>query len=115
MDNPGRTVHLKSLENPEGDKLLRYIRQESSETVAACNNYFTYEDDTSKMRDRCSKWGGNPKGWGHPSYRPDMMFAYVLGVYPTYTWNFGLGSTLRCDSDSDATINKFGTWRVYVR
>ena len=116
MDNPGRTVHLKTLDNSAATTLHNYMRQQTSSVTPACNNYFTYDDDTSVLKSLCSTWGGGHTGWGHASYTANSLYLHVLGVPATNAWAFGLNNLMRCDCGPDEEGNfKFGTWRVYVR
>ena len=117
--NIGRTIHLKTLLNENGKKVLEGYALSEIALVSSCGSFEVYSDDTSYVSRHCEEWvGRDNSGTGHTGYwnyfYPHRLFSlpfyvparhiFMVGYLPhilTYCDNYG--------------HNVHGKWEVLIR
>lgn len=117
-ENPGKTLHLKTLPTEIGMNVLKAYGTSGS-VASSCNSYEVYPDDTSYTAKNCDKWVrrralvSDIRGYWNFYYSHKLFTAPIFIASKTA---FTLGYTpyvyTRCDNYED-TLN--GKWEVFVR
>lgn len=116
-ENPGKTLHLKTLPTEIGMDVLKAYGTPGS-IAYSCDSYEVYPDDTSYTAKNCNQWvrrtsESDTSGYWNFYYSHKLFTASIFIASKTA---FTLGYTpyvyTRCDNYDD-TLN--GKWEVFVR
>ena len=116
---PGRTIHLKTLLNENGKRVLEGYALSEKALVSSCGSFEVYQDDTSYVSRHCEEWIGRDNSrtehagyWNY--FYPHKLFTspifipsrhnFLVGYLP-HIWTY-------CDNHGHRV---HGKWEVLIR
>lgn len=113
---PGRTFHITTAANSEGEAVVQYFSGATDAFPASCGSFVTMNNDNSRLARLCHKWGYE-KGsyyvakWGHDGMdRESRLYNLVAFVRASYHWMNG-GGTCECD-DHSRSVSPGDFWKA---
>ena len=66
----GRTFHIMTKSDPNGERAVQYLTENPSVQPSACGSFVAFPDDNSYLAPNCSKWGNDGRDiecnkWGY--------------------------------------------------
>lgn len=121
-ESTGRTFHIMTKNDPNGERAVHYLTEDPSIQPRACGSFVTLADDNSFLSANCDKWGNNRNGsecnrWG--SYKNNGIFrVYNDPIFWEGKYHINLKtSILACDDSYNkrAPLSRGDKWQLFVR
>jgi len=121
-ESTGRTFHIMTKNDPNGERAVHYLTEDPSIQPRACGSFVTLADDNSFLAANCNKWGNNRNGsgcdrWG--SYKNKGIFrVYNDPIFWEGKYHINLKtSILACDDSysKPAPLSRGDKWQLLVR
>ena len=115
--NKGRTFHLTTAANTNGEAVVQYFIGQTDANPKACGSFVKMKGDNSKLAADCSQW--HHKTWGN-SNKGQNRYRVVAFVNRKYHWLLEGSSRWECDDYNSNGAEYFGLstgdfWWVFVR
>ena len=127
--NPGRTIHIVTVNNSLGEAVVQYFSGQTDVLPIACGSFYKMSDDDSYLTNKCLEWGKD-KGqydvgkWGHEmdntfgnDQNETRLFDSAIFVGDKKHWMVGYQNRSECDDDERGvkTVLTGYFWEIFVR
>ena len=127
--NPGRTIHIATVNNSLGEAVVQYFSGQKNDLPDACHSFYKIKDDNSKLANMCQLWGKDNREykvnkWGHEidntlgsDRNETRLFNHAMFVVNDAHWVLGYENRFECDdyNAGGKTVFRGDLWEIFVR
>lgn len=118
----GRTFHIMTKSDPDGERAVQYLTENPSVQPSACGSFVAFPDDNSYLAPNCSKWGNDGRDtecnkWGYYQNKGFFRIYNDPIIWEGKHYINLKPSVLACDDSTDNPypLSQGDKWQLFVR